>query len=179
MKYTLIIAILLTSTLTSCGPQNYLRNKSVQETDILSPQYTKELITGEQKAPNVEQAKRELDTQLGKWFYGHGFGRSLLNVGTIVVFPPWALYLSGNAGIELAGYEPLRITSIFPDKPRDGILDLYDGITSVPGRLNATVANKTFVDSPTAMERDERKTQNRHSSQARTFSSKRFSRTTY
>ncbi len=158
MKYlALIISLTL---LASCSghSQPYQRaslqretdvlGNELKETDILSPQYTRDLITGAQQAPNAQVAKQQINTQLGKWFYGHGFGRSALNIGTIVVFPPYALYLLGNAGIELAGYDPLYITNVFPEEPRKGILDLYDGITSIPGRVNATIADKNFVDTP-------------------------------
>ena len=167
MKYVALILII--SLLASCSgkSQSYQRaslkrpSAKFQETDILSPEYTRDLITGKAQAPNALEAKHQVNNQLGKWFYGHGFGRSMLNIGTVVVFPPWALYLLGNAGAELAGYEPFYLTNLLPEKPREGILDLYDGVTSVPGRISATIADQNFVNTPSVKKAiDEQKNQN-------------------
>ncbi len=68
----------------------------------------------------------------------------MANVGTVVVFPPYALYLLGNAGLALAGYEPLYVTDALPGEARDAALTVYDGITSVPGRIAAGVAGEEF-----------------------------------
>ena len=79
-----------------------------------------------------------------QWLYGPGLGQTATNVGTVVVFPPYALYLLGNAGLSLAGFEQLYITKLLPQAPRKHVLDFYDGITSVPGRLSALVAGKEY-----------------------------------
>jgi len=78
------------------------------------------------------------------WLYGQGVGRTIVNVGTVVLFPPYALYLLGNAGLALAGYEPLYVTSALPEPARDYTLAVYDGITSVPGRITARIAGEEF-----------------------------------
>ena len=65
--------------------------------------------------------------------------------------------------MELAGYKPLRVTNLFPEQPRKGILDLYDGITSIPGRVNATIADKNFIETPSVNKLYEQRAQNRYS----------------
>ena len=98
----------------------------------------------EESADNDEDSTALLEKYGHHWLYGNGFGRTMVNIGTVVAFPPYALYLLGNAGLALAGYEPLYVTSALPDEARDATLDVYDGITSVPGRIAATVAGEEF-----------------------------------
>lgn len=62
----------------------------------------------------------------------------------MVVFPPYIAYLLGNAGLALAGYEPLYVTNLLPNTPRGYVLTVYDGVTSVPGRFNAAVAGEEY-----------------------------------
>lgn len=135
--------------LTGCSASNDPAARGrLSEEDILSPMMTKKLMTGKAPPPKSEDVKAELNTQLSKWWYGDGVGKTATNVGTIIVFPPWALYLLTNAGISLAGYEPYYITDAFPPKTRLGVLGMYDNITSVPGRINAEIAGKPFYSSP-------------------------------
>jgi hypothetical protein len=82
------------------------------------------------------------------WWFGHGVGRTTTTIGTIVVFPPWGLYLLANAGIVLAGYEPMYITDALPEETRTNVLSVYDGVTSVPGRVNAAITGRKFYNSP-------------------------------
>ena len=77
----------------------------------------------------------------------------MLNVGTVVLFPPYALYLLGNAGVAFAGYEPMYVTDALPEPARKEVLGLYNGVTGVPGRLNALVAGERFVNGATGSER--------------------------
>lgn len=101
-------------------------------------------------ARTPEEADEELSKFGRHWFYGPGIGQTMANVGTAVVFPPYALYLLGNAGLTVAGYEPLYITSALPEAPRRYILQAYDGVTSVPGRLTSAVARERYDDTPAA-----------------------------
>lgn len=73
----------------------------------------------------------------------------MLNIGTVVVFPPYALYLLGNAGVAFAGYEPLYVTDALPEPARKEVLGFYNGVTGVPGRVNALVAGEPYVQGPT------------------------------
>ena len=78
------------------------------------------------------------------WFYGQGLGATSLNVGTVVLFPPYALYLLLNAGLGLSGYEPIQPLSYVPGEPGDYVRASYDAITGVPGRATAGIAGEPF-----------------------------------
>ena len=78
------------------------------------------------------------------WFYGQGLGESTVNVGTVVLFPPYALYLLLNAGLSLSGYERISPLSYVPGAPGDYARASWDAITSVPGRTTAFVADEPF-----------------------------------
>ena len=81
------------------------------------------------------------------WIFGGGLGRTAVNIGTVIVFPPYAIYMFGNAGIALAGYDPLYVTDALPEKARTGVLSAYDEVTSLPGRMNAAVMRQKFCGS--------------------------------
>lgn len=85
---------------------------------------------------------------ISRWFYGQGLGVTTLNIGTIVVFPPYALYLLGNAGLQLAGYDPLYLTDALPEEPRQDVMKIYDTVTSAPGQITSTIAGAEFYESP-------------------------------
>ena len=118
----------------------------VQPTEISfdKPLSIPDLATGKVAPPTGEQFSEQLSNSGHKWFYGGGIGRTIANVGTVVVFPPYALYLLGNAGLALAGYSPLYVSDLLPEQPREYVLGAYDGVTSVPGRLNALIAGESF-----------------------------------
>ena len=54
----------------------------------------------------------------------------------------------GNAGIALAGYDPLYVTDALPDSARTGVLSAYNEVTSVPGRINAAMMREKFCPPP-------------------------------
>ena len=87
---------------------------------------------------------------ISRWFYGQGLGVTTLNIGTAVVFPPYALYLLGNAGLQLAGYDPLYVTDALPEKPREGVMTIYNAVTSTPGQITSTIAGAEFYKAPPA-----------------------------
>jgi hypothetical protein len=103
-----------------------------------------DLATGNAEPPDPNEMKLLLKQETKRWFYGRGLGRTAANIGTIVFFPPYAIYLLGNAGMELAGYDPLYITNILPQEPREVVNSIYDDVTSVPGRVNAAIAGYEF-----------------------------------
>jgi hypothetical protein len=102
------------------------------------------LLRSEEKVPHPEEAGEQLQLAGRNWLYGNGFGKTVINVGTVVLFPPYALYLLGNAGLALAGYETLSISDALPDRERGYVQKAYNGITSVPGRLSAVLANEEY-----------------------------------
>lgn len=91
-----------------------------------------------------EKNQEKLDRYMDNWFYGHGLGQSITNIGTVVIFPPYALYLLGNAGLTLAGYQPLYLSSMLPEESKVVVLTPYNSLTSIPGRITSTLAGKDF-----------------------------------
>ena len=115
------------------------------ETQLFGPQSIRKLASGEEKPPSPEETRRQLDLAGRRWLYGHGLGQTMVNVGAVLVFPPYGLYLLGNAGIALAGYEPLYVTDALPEKPKEYWQSTFNGVTSVPGRCAAAVAGEDFI----------------------------------
>lgn len=99
-------------------------------------------------APGSPEATEQLQSQMNDfaytWFYGPGIGQTFLNVGTVVLFPYYAVYLLGNAGLTLAGYEPLYLTDALPEGARQSVNEVYSDVTSTPGRVNAHIADVEF-----------------------------------
>lgn len=103
-----------------------------------------EIAEASKKPPEEGEIEGELGEAAKDFAYGPGLGRASLNVATVILFPPYAIYLVGNALLSLGGYEQLHVTDALPDKGRDAVLTVYDGVTSVPGRLTAGIANEEF-----------------------------------
>ncbi len=121
------------------------KKESAETNDMFSnPPSIRELATGEATPPTPEELEVKLQESAEKWFYGRGLGRTMTNVAAIAVFPPYAIYLLGNAGLQLAGYDPIYITDALPGEGRETVLGVYDGITSVPGRVTSTIAGREF-----------------------------------
>src|SRR5579862_6797042 len=72
--------------------------------DMTQPPDVAGLASGKVKPPTPEEAQEQLKQQGGDWLYGKGLGSTILTVGTCVVFPPYAIYVLGNAGLSMAGY---------------------------------------------------------------------------
>lgn len=97
------------------------------------------------KRPLTPNETNELAGEVGgNWLYGQGFGEAVTAVGGVVLFPPYAIYLLGNGIISLSGYEPLYVTNLLPEEPRDGYNQFYDTVTSGPGRLSAGIAGEEY-----------------------------------
>lgn len=113
-------------------------------------------VLKEQKSPDVDIGKLvskplppektgELIEEVGtNWFYGQGVGNTAIAATTAIVFPPYAVYLLGNAALTVGGYEPLNASDLLPDEDRQEWCEFYDTIASGPGRLNAAVAGREF-----------------------------------
>jgi hypothetical protein len=101
-------------------------------------------ITAEPQTP--EQAQETLSNAKEQFLYGKGLGSVALNVGTIVAFPPYGIYVLGNSILSLAGYENLYFTDLLPEESRQTWNDGYDYVVSAPGKLNAKLQDREFVD---------------------------------
>jgi len=125
--------------------ENHPAEITAADSDPFShPPSLKQIVADAEKNAETGESDEQLKQYGRRWLYGGGMGRTMTNVGTVVAFPPYALYLVGNAGLSLAGYEQLSITSLVPEPARDYILGAYNGITSLPGRLAAFIAGEEF-----------------------------------
>ena len=91
-----------------------------------------------------EKAEDVLNEVGSNFAYGSGLGDTALSVGTVVVFPPYALYLLGNAVLSLSGYEPVTVSSLLPEKEGQEWSSMYDSVVSVPGKMVAAAAGREF-----------------------------------
>ena len=97
-----------------------------------------------QKNLPPEKAKEVLSEVGDGWLYGQGFGATALNLGTIIVFPPYALYVLGNVALSMTGHETMSPTKLLPDDNKKEVDKFYDNLTSAPGRVAAAFAGKEF-----------------------------------
>lgn len=95
--------------------------------------------------PMPPEKAKEVLSEIGKNFaYGPGLGNAAVNVGAVVVFPPYAIYLLGNAALSLSGYEPLTVSSVLPPDDGKAWSDTYDTIVSGPGKIVAAMAGREY-----------------------------------
>jgi hypothetical protein len=76
--------------------------------------------------------------------YGQGLGETIINGGTVFLFPPYALLLVGNLALSLSGYEPVTVSRMLPESLGNAWSEAYDGVASGPGRAVAAVAGEEF-----------------------------------
>ena len=126
------------------APPKRAQLKRPEKMDLTKPPNIGALARGEVKPPTVDEANKELEKQGENWLYGPGFGSTTLNIATCIVFPPYILYLLGNAGLEMAGYEPIHITDAVPDPANESVNEVYNQVVSVPGRIAAETAGEEF-----------------------------------
>ena len=128
-------------------PEKHLEQtagKPYSKNDLMKPPSFKDILEGKNVPVTPEESKAALKQYGRQWFYGHGIGKTMINVGTVVIFPPYALYLLGNAGLSLAWYEQVQLSNALPNGPREYIVGAFDELASVPGRINAAVAGENF-----------------------------------
>lgn len=91
-----------------------------------------------------EDAQDMLATGAGNWFYGQGVGNTATKVATSIAFPPLIIYYLGNTALNVAGYEGVYVTDALPEQHGKGVSELYDTVTSVPGRVNSAIAGTEY-----------------------------------
>jgi len=89
----------------------------------------------------------------GNWLYGQGLGSAAVNVGTIYLFPPYAIYVLGNGILNIAGYEGYYVSDLLPEQEKEQYLTFYDTVTGSPGRVTAAMAGKEYRSKEVAKER--------------------------
>ena len=111
-------------------------------------------LTAVVKQPlSPEETKALLKDAAGNWFYGQGVGDTMVQVGTIAVFPPYAILLISNAALSIGGYEPLGVSKVLPEEGKNTWDSFYNGLTSAPGRFTAAVAGREFITPKQAQQR--------------------------
>jgi hypothetical protein len=125
-----LLCILLSSS--ACG---VIKKKKEPDADTMA-------LVGKPLPP--EKAKAVLSEVGSNFAYGPGLGDTALSVGTVVVFPPYALYLLGNAVLSLSGYEPVTVSSLLPEREGKEWSSMYDSVVSVPGKVVAAAAGREF-----------------------------------
>ena len=95
--------------------------------------------------PLTPENTNQLLNEVGSnWLYGQGMGETAATVGTIVIFPPYALWVIGNAALQLSGEEPIEVSKMLPEESGKVWRTTYDEITSVPGRTTAAVSGEEY-----------------------------------
>ncbi len=136
ISYSALVGVVMSYTaacgMVGCG---IIREKSESEPSNLD-------LIGKPMPP--DKAKEVL-SEVGKNFaYGPGLGDTALNVGTAVVFPPYAIYLLGNAVLSLSGYEPVTVSSLLPAEDGKAWSESYDSLVSGPGKVVAAMAGHEY-----------------------------------
>jgi hypothetical protein len=91
-----------------------------------------------------EETQEMLAEAGSNWLYGHGFGSTVITVGTIALFPPYALYIIGNSVLAVSGEDPVRFSDVLPADEQSRWEEFYDNVASGPGRLAAAIAGREF-----------------------------------
>jgi len=176
-KSTLRIGLLITFTgLVGCGSNAQLHPQQthLNQTQLNQPQFNQQqthyknpyqntdprqvqnidnvsvigLIKGEQTPPSTHVVTSQLKEKGNDWLFGHGVGKTILNIGTAIAFPPYSIFLLGNAGLQVAGFERMDLIKALPQKVSNPVGIAYDEVTSVPGRIASVIAREQFRDRP-------------------------------
>ncbi len=117
---------------------------------VLEPKQPQEFDTTDQvkrivREPLSPEQTGELVEEVGgNWLYGQGLGETAFTVGSIVLFPPAAIWHLGNAVVSLSGYKPIGVSYLLSDEDEQGWNNVYDGVMSGPGRVIAGVSGKEY-----------------------------------
>lgn len=103
--------------------------------------------------PLSPEQTQEMMGDVGEnWLYGNGLGETAIAVGSIVAFPPAALYWIGSVAAGAAGYET-GVSAVLPEEERAQWNGFYDDISGAPGKLSAAMAGREFISRDLAKER--------------------------
>ena len=96
------------------------------------------------EALTPEQAEAQASEMLEDWAYGEGLGTTIVQVGAVIAFPPFAIALVGNAGLSLSGYEPVTVAKILPEPVGNAWKEGFSTVVSAPGKVSAAIAGEEF-----------------------------------
>ena len=126
------ISCILLSALSACG---VIKEKPKAQVDEMS-------AVGKPMSP--EQAKAVLGEVGSNFAYGPGIGDAAVNLGAVILFPPYILYLLGNTALSLTGYQPVTVSSILPEEQGKAWSNGYDTVVSGPGRVVAAASGREY-----------------------------------
>jgi hypothetical protein len=136
MLFVLVRGPVLALLVAACAGCSLLKKK--QEPELLG-------FSAARSSPLTAEETKEVASQVGgNWLYGQGMGEAAVNVGAIVMFPPYAAVVAGNAALSLSGYEPIGVSTALSEEEGNAWSDAFDLITSGPGRLAAALAGKEY-----------------------------------
>ncbi len=149
LKRSFIVAILLSVTLlVACSSRSYSPKTEVslqsQKMKFNKVPSIPALLSGEVVPPEPKETQMALKKAGKAWFFGRGLGKTAINITGIVLFPPYGLYLLGNAGLELAGVGGVYPSQVLPDGPRKHVEDFYGSVCDIPGLITSSVAGVEF-----------------------------------
>ena len=127
-----VLSCVMVSLVSACG---VIKEKPKSQVDEMS-------AVGKPMSP--EQAKGVLGEVGSNFAYGPGIGDAAVNLGAVVVFPPYILYLLGNTALSLTGYEPVTVSSLLPEEEGKAWSNGYDTVVSGPGRFVAAAAGREY-----------------------------------
>ena len=127
-----VVSCVLASAISACG---VVKEKPKSQVDEMS-------AVG--KPMTNEQAKAVLGEVGSNFAYGPGLGDAAVNLGAVIVFPPYILYLLGNTALSLTGYEPVTVSSLLPEEQGKAWSNGYDTVVSGPGRVVAATAGREY-----------------------------------
>ncbi len=92
------------------------------------------------------QGRRQAELEeLGeRWVYGDGIGTTALNVGTSILFPPYLFVLLGNGALQVAGFEPVGVSSLLEGEQKRDWEEGYSSFVSLPGKLVAQSSGEYY-----------------------------------
>ena len=128
--------LILVGLLSSCS---VIKKKN---TDSAEPQLAGMLT---QKPLPPEENQKMMKDVAGNWFYGHNLKNNILQINTIIVFPPYAILALGNVVLNVSGYESIGVGSVLSEENKEKWNSVYDSFTAGPGRFTSAVAGKEFI----------------------------------
>lgn len=108
-------------------------------------------VVGKEMSP--EQAEAVLGEVGSNFAYGPGIGDTAVNVGAVILFPPYIIYILGNTALSLSGYEPVTVSSVLPEEQGRAWSNGYDTLVSGPGRMVAAMAGREYRSRDVAREK--------------------------
>lgn len=138
------VAFLLAVALVGVSGCGVIKKKPEDQPDEFS-------AVGKEMTP--EQAKAVLGTVGGNFAYGPGLGDTAVNVGAVIIFPPYLIYILGNTALSLSGYEPVTVSSMLPEEQGRAWSNGYDTLVSGPGRMVAAMAGREYRSRDVAREK--------------------------